>query len=344
LLSLPAGALVDRWNRKGVMIACDVVRAVCFLSLPVTWFFGHLGLLQLYFISVVAGSAFVFYNIAEISSLPRIVDRELLTRATSVNTVVEWTGENAGPALGGALVGLGRSTVAGAMVAYAVQAAMLLASVLFLGAIRRPMRAERTAGTRHLIAEIREGAGWVFAHSTLRLMTLLGLGTSFVFSPIFLALIVRARGDFHASPFSIGLMFSLGGTAGLLATLVAPWIQSRLRVGVVLVAAAFTWALGLVLVALANSMTALMFAWLIVPAVAGVQEVVVLSYRLALIPDAMQGRVNSVIRFVVWGVRPAALALGGYMIAQLSAEFVLWLSAAGMALVALGSIPLRGLR
>src|SRR5690348_5208194 len=94
LLSLPAGALVDRWNRRLVLIVCESLRFAVFASLPVAWLLGGLGLVQLYIVSAVAGSAFVFHNIAEISAMPQLVHREDLPRATSVNVVVEWIGEN----------------------------------------------------------------------------------------------------------------------------------------------------------------------------------------------------------------------------------------------------------
>src|SRR5690348_5353928 len=251
LLSLPAGALVDRWNRKTVLIVCEVIRVAAFASLPIAWMiFGWLGLSQLYVVSALSGSAFVFYNIAEISSLPQMVDREALPRATSFNIVIEWVGENAGPAIGGALTSLGRTTIVGAMFAYATQAAILLASALLLTPIRTRMRVERSiAAPGKLISEIAAGARWLFSEPTFRLMTLRGLATSFVFTPVTLALIVRARDGFHAPPFLIGLMFSLGGVCGLVTTVFAPSIKSRIPVGVVLVIGGCAWAVGMTAVA-----------------------------------------------------------------------------------------------
>src|SRR5579872_6694369 len=48
VLGLPAGALVDRWNRKTVMIVCDVARCLTLGSVPLAWALGHLSLMQLY--------------------------------------------------------------------------------------------------------------------------------------------------------------------------------------------------------------------------------------------------------------------------------------------------------
>src|SRR5438105_1203498 len=73
LFSLPAGALVDRWNRKRVMILCDSGRALSLGSIPLAFALGRLTLAQLYIVSLIEGTLFVFFNIAEVASLPRIV-------------------------------------------------------------------------------------------------------------------------------------------------------------------------------------------------------------------------------------------------------------------------------
>jgi hypothetical protein len=347
VLSLAAGALVDRWDRKIVMIVCDGVRALAFASLPIAWLFGGPHLTQLYVVAVIAGSAFVFYNIAEISSLPLVVNRSELTRATSVNTVVEWVGETAGPALGGVLTGLRRSTLAGAMLGYSVQAVMMGVSLLFLGAIRQPLRAARVAQSRQpLLAEIREGMAWLFAHPQIRAMAVLAMALSLFFSPVSLAVIVLARGEFHSPPASIGLMFSVGAIAGLASTVAAPWIRARLSVGRIVLADVAIWAGCLAAVASAGSIVALGAAWLIVSAVSGVHAVTSISYRLALIPSDMQGRVNSVFRFLAWGLRPAALALGGLAISAIGPRETLWILAGGMSLTAAAVLagPLRKAR
>lgn len=170
------------------------------------------------------------------------------------------------------------------------------------------------------------------------------LATASIFGPMELALIVRARDGFHASPFAIGLLFSVGGVAGLVTTLLAPSLKPHVRVGMVLVVARWAWAMGLVAVAAANSMMTLMLAWLVMPAAAGVGEVIGLSCRLSVIPDNMQGRVNGVIRFVIWGLRPASLAVGGYVIQKLGASDALWLLAAAMMLTAIAATRLWSVR
>lgn len=57
LFSLPAGALVDRWNRKTVMILCDAARLLAYGSVPLAYMLGHLFILQLYLVAFISGTA-----------------------------------------------------------------------------------------------------------------------------------------------------------------------------------------------------------------------------------------------------------------------------------------------
>jgi MFS family permease len=108
IFSLPAGALIDRWDRKRVMIICDGGRALALGSIPVAVLLGQLTMLQLYLVSAVEGTLFVFFNLAEVACLPRVVPPEQLPAATAQNSATDGTSFLVGPALGGALFGLGQ--------------------------------------------------------------------------------------------------------------------------------------------------------------------------------------------------------------------------------------------
>jgi MFS family permease len=73
VLSLPVGALIDRWDRKRVMILCDLGRCVATLAIPIALALDALSLWLIYAATLVEGSLFVFFNIAEVAALPRVV-------------------------------------------------------------------------------------------------------------------------------------------------------------------------------------------------------------------------------------------------------------------------------
>src|SRR5450432_2324152 len=60
IFSLPAGALIDRWDRKRVMILSDIVRGLALGSIPLAFALGNLTILQLYIVSTIEGTFFVF--------------------------------------------------------------------------------------------------------------------------------------------------------------------------------------------------------------------------------------------------------------------------------------------
>src|SRR6266702_3234489 len=103
LLILPAGALVDRWNRKRVMILCDIGRAIALGSIPIALILGHLTIAQLYIVSLVEGTLFTFFGLAETACLPQVVSKEQLPTAVAQGMVIDSVSGLIGPSIGGVL-------------------------------------------------------------------------------------------------------------------------------------------------------------------------------------------------------------------------------------------------
>jgi predicted MFS family arabinose efflux permease len=183
-------------------------------------------------------------------------------------------------------------------------------------------------------------------HRTIRTLAFVTILISTVFGPVQLALIVLARNTYHASPAAIGLIFSLAGGAGLLTTLFAPWTRRTFHVGHILITGMTLWAVGLLMMAAGPTLIFAAAGWMFISAVAGIQDVINVSYRLSLIPPNLQARVNSVYRFLVWGIRPAAIAGGGFLVASIGPRPLLWICAAGMMLTAMIAFlsPIRAAR
>src|SRR5438045_7930391 len=73
IASLPVGALIDRWDRKRVMILSDLGRALAVGSIPIAMAFDVLTLGHVYLVCLVEGALFCFFNIGEVAALPRVV-------------------------------------------------------------------------------------------------------------------------------------------------------------------------------------------------------------------------------------------------------------------------------
>lgn len=332
IFSLPAGALVDRWDRRKTMIACDLVRWLVLGSVPLAFILGHLTLVQLYLVAFTDGTAYVLFSLAQISALPQVVASEHLPRAYALDTTMEDIGTVSGPSLGAFIIGLASAVEAGALLAYLVDSFSYLVSVLSLVCMRVSFQTERvTEGApRKLSQEIVEGLRFLWEQRHLRSMALLTALINFLFSPLNLVLIVLAQHPLHLSVQFLGLLLSAGGVGGIVGGVLAPWIRIRLRCGHILLLSVCVWLGATSLLVLASwpplfivGKCLLGFTW---PA----YGVTIVSYRLTLTPDNLQGRVNSAFRSLSFGSEPLGAAIGGLLLVFLGAQAVLGLIAAGL--------------
>jgi MFS family permease len=307
LFVLPAGALIDRWDRKRVMILCDSGRALALGSIPLALVFGHLTIVQLYIVSLVEGTLFTFFNLAEIACLPRVVSKEQLSTAVAQNMVIDSTSGLLGPSLGGALYSIGRA------IPFLTDAISYAASVLSLFFIKTKFQEERNPAPIRLWADIREGLSWLWHQPLIRFIALLTGGITMPVVGYALILIVLAQGQ-HASSFTIGLIFACGGIGSILGSLLVTPLEKRFSFPQLMIGSTWVWALTWLLFAIAPNpfilgvVTSLSF--IIVPIYTSVQ----FGYRLALIPDHLQGRVNSVFRLMAFGGEPIGLAVTGILL------------------------------
>src|SRR5918912_4039681 len=109
LFALLAGVAADRWNRKRLMIVADVVRALAVGSLVAALAAGVLTFAQIVVVAFVEGAMFVTFNIAEVGTLGAVVPAPQLPEAAALEQARMSVVQLAGPPLGGALFGIGRS-------------------------------------------------------------------------------------------------------------------------------------------------------------------------------------------------------------------------------------------
>jgi MFS family permease len=337
LLCLPAGALVDRWDRRKVMLLCDTGRAIALGSILVALWLGHLSFIQLSLVALVEGILFTFFSLSEAACLPRVVSQEQLPAATAQNQAIDSTSWLLGPLLGGLLYGLGRT------VPFLLDAISYVCSVLSLFFMRTKFQEARTQTPRQIWKEIGEGLVWVWHSPVLRFLAILywGLGT-----PVYgyaLILIILAQG-LHATAFLIGAIFASSGIGSIVGSFLATPLQKRITFGRLIIWSAWIWAITWFAFALAPNPlilgVAVAMSFIIVPIFNATQ----LSYRLIVTPDHLQGRVNSVFRLVAYGGQPLGLLITGLLIQWIGptwAVIVLFIPQGIAALAATLYQPLR---
>ena len=312
VFSLPVGALIDRWDRKRVMILCDIGRGLTLASVAIAIFFNVLTIWQIYIAALIEGSLFVFFNIAEVAALPRVVSRDQLPEAAAQNEAAFGATAIIGPSFGTFLyqaLGRGAPFIADA-ISYAI-------SVVSLSFIKTKFQMEREATTnRNLRAEIMEGLRWLWGQPLIRYMAFLTGAFNMVGSATNLIIILLAK-NMGAQDAQIGLIFSIAGLGGILGSLIGGQIQKRFSFGQVIITVTWIQTLLFPLYIFAPQ-----FLWLgLITGLAyftiPLYNVVQFSYRLALIPDELQGRVNSTFRLLAFGFNPLGAALSGILLERL---------------------------
>lgn len=340
LLVLPAGALVDRWDPRRVMIFCDIGRALALGSVPLALALGHLALSQLFLVTFIEGTLFVFFDQAESNCLVRVVSKEQLGTAVAQSKATEGTAWMLGPALGGLLFGLGRGVP---FLTDAVSYALSVAALLTLKTDVRPAAREADAPAPHLGREIGEGLRWLYEHRVIRFVAALTGGLMLFSSGYTLILILLAQ-RLHAGSAAIGLILATGGLGSILGSGLAVPLQKRFRFGPLMIGATWVWALTWLLCIFAPNLVVLgvanLLSFIIVPIYMGTQY----AYRLAQIPDRLQGRVNSVFRLIAFGSSPLCLALTGLLLQKLGPVLTVWITFAPQLLLCLAATFHRGLR
>ncbi|HEX7302810.1 MFS transporter [Lentzea sp.] len=344
VIGLPAGVWVDRMRRKPLMIAMDVARAALMLSVPVAWWLGLLGLPQLVVVSLAVGVCTVFFDVAYQSYLPSLVGRGQLVEGNSKLQASLSVAEVSGPAIGGYA-----AQFLGAANGVLATGLGYLSSAFFLVRIRTVEPVPERHPDPHLRREIGEGLRFVFGNTTLR-MIVACTGTSNFFHGIQNAVIILfLLQTVGLSEGTAGLVLSAGGVGGVLGAAFAFRIglavgQARMIWLVPVLTWPFTlalpfvsdgWGLALPMVCLAVTSFGIV-----------VYNVGQVSFRQAICPDHLLGRMNASIRWVVWGATPLGALLGGGLGSWIGIVPTLWVSLAGSVggMVWLLLSPLRSMR
>ena len=315
---LPAGALVDRWDRWRTMLVCDIGRLLVVASLPVAWWLGWLTVTQVAIVAFAETTLYVFFHLAEGAALPRLVAEPELPAALAQNEAKTRGAALAGKPLGGLLFGIDRGLP---FLADAVSYALSTVALLLM---RRRDLAEPSPEPREpLWREAVAGVRWLAGHAFLRNAVLLVAGSNLIFQAVTLSVIVLAavRG---ASPAMIGVVLGCWGFGGLLGSFVAPWLQPLTPPRVVVIGVNWVWAALLPLLLLPQEPLLIGLIGGATAAIGPLWNVVVGTYFLTLVPNHLLGRVRSTTSLVAWGAIPLGSLIGGLLLEGYGVTVTIW--------------------
>lgn len=325
LLSLPAGVLADRVSRRGMMTVAEALRAISLLCVLLLYLSGLLSLPLLAVLGFLGATGTVVYSVSASSLVPALVPRAWLSRANGRLELARSSALAAGPSVAGVVVG-----GVGAPAAYVFAVMLSTIAVILLAGLPEPERPVQTK--RHVLHDLREGAGFVLAHPLLRPMFLTAVIFNiawFVLQAIYVVYAVRELG---LSAAGVGTTLSIYGLGMVAGALITPRLSTGLPFGRLLVLGPLSGVLGSLVMVLTMRMHSGLLAG-IAFFLFGVGPIIwtiaSTTLRQAIAPAHLLGRVSALMMISSFGARPVGAAIGAFIGARYGSAACIMAAAVG---------------
>ncbi|HJW40501.1 MAG TPA: MFS transporter [Rhizomicrobium sp.] len=331
-----AGGIVDRTERRRVMIGSDIARVLLILSIPAAAWLGAITMVQLYAVAMLVGAASVLFDIADHAFLPSLIEREHLLDGNAKLGVTDSIAEIGGPALAGTLFQLFTAPLAmlGTSLTYLVSALFLLSVPA------REMPLERPGGQSRWYEDIGIGLRAVLAEPLVRpslWMTIVFTMFGAFFAPLYLIYGIKELG---MSPALMGVNIAMGGVGALFGALLSNMLTRWLGVGHTVLVGGFLYAAFLVLVPLAAGPLWLRTGMMMVAQFGGdafalAFIIPLTSLQQAILPRHLLGRTRGMFSVAAGGATVIGALIGGLLGNSLGVRETL-----AIAVVGIGAAPL----
>jgi hypothetical protein len=318
---LVGGVVSDRFDRREIMIATDLVRAVAVAVIAVLSITGALELWHLILLAAVFGTGDAFFGPAFNSVVPQIVPQRLLVQANSLDQFIRpFMMALAGPAIGGLTV-----AALGAGAAFAFDAGSFLLSALAISLMSAGHKVDRAdEEPRSALADMREGFRFVRQHAWLW-GTLLGAAISLLafWGPVEVLVPFRIKNDLGGGADAFGLVLAAGGVGAILAAVAMAQLGLPRKHMTFMYVAWAVGCLGIAGLAFATVLWQAMVSSFAQQALFASGLIVWGTLIQTLVPARLLGRVTSLDWFVSTCLVPVSFALTGPVAAAVGAEATL---------------------
>jgi predicted MFS family arabinose efflux permease len=331
VIGLPAGAWVDRLPARPLMMACDVIAAVLYASLPVAAWLGVLTMGQVIAVALLAGAANVFFATAYQVFLPATVKKEDLPEG---NAKLQ-AGASVASIAGRSAAGLAAAAV-GAASALLFNSASFLVSAACLLRIRPPQRPAPPARPENTSVrrEAWLGIRLVARDPYLRPFTLYPAAANLAYTgnlALTVVFLVRVVG---LGATAVGLLTAAAAVGGLLGAVCARRLARAFGTARALIVTSLGSGLAGLLIPLTAAGPRLACYVAGSAAISGgivVGNVIIGSFRQAYCPPSMLGRVTASMRFLAYGAVPLGALAAGALGTALGVRDGLWIVQAAFA-------------
>lgn len=330
-LALPAGLAADHWSRRRLMIAAHAVRASAIGTLAALILLDAVPFWVIPVVAFVEGGGSALFASASAGALRAVVPPSQLPAAVSVVTGREAAVILTAPPVGGALFGVARA------LPFLVHAGTYAVSTFLLLAMRTPFEEERDHDRSPLRSRLAVGFRFLWDHPFLRTTSLIFALANFVGPGVLLAILVIG-GRQGLSGGQVGLLLSVFGGGVLVGSFLSPFVRRVLPIRGVLLLELWTW-VGCGLFLIWPSVYVL--AASIVPTAVAIPSTdsVVRGYQLAMTPDRLLGRVESVRTTIALVIAPLGPLAAGLLLDAVSERATIAVFAAfGLVLAVWGTL------
>ena len=311
LFGLVVGVYADRWDRRIILLAADLVRFAVLASVPLAALMQVLTLAQLYLVAFITGTARVWFEVTHYSLIPTLVGPARVVAANSSLEVTEGASTLVGPSLGGLLIRL--FGAANALLADAFSFLLAAGAWLTLGRLP-PVERPVERGWR---AQLLAGLRWVVQQRVILENTLSAVVLNIVYASVTAVFVFYAQHELHFDAARTGLVLGLAGIGPIVLAAMGPTLRRRFTLGQLMLGELLVTGPLLAVLDVAPLLPA-GFAFLLVAVSLGLAfgvailgRIVFRSYVQAAVPSPMLARVNASMRVVAWGGVPIGAFLGG---------------------------------
>lgn len=313
VMGIFAGPIVDRVNRRKLMIVSDVIRTIVYAAIPLCWWLAGP---QIWLIYVVMGVGGLFANlsgVAYITAITNLVDKEDIVSAVSR---LETTG-GIGFIIGPMLAGIVSYNLGGPVAAIGIDALSFVASVVTLLLIHfRPYLAPPREKKESMVQELSAGVRFLMSNRLLRAATVvLGFMTMLTVAGLDL-FIYHVKRDLGGDDNAVGIILGLAAIGGVVASMLVPLLRRTIGFGMSYIGANVVQSLSLIAIGLAP--TVLLVAPLTVTYILGerTRGLNTMTMRQQITPNHLLGRVTA----AFWTLGAVLGPLGAALVTALAAQ------------------------
>lgn len=303
-----AGALIDRAEKRTLLIVADVVRAAATVAVPLSAILGVFSLELLYAIAFLLGTVEVFWGItADFSVVPALVERNELTEANAAYLGADRVARIIGPALGGVAI-----AAFGTANALWISALTYIPTVFVFALMPRVYETEAPSSpltVGNVRDEVAEGFRGIFENRILASLLVLMFVTNLGNAGLQTLLIYVLSEEHRVDAATIGIALSLSGVAQIMGSVAAPRIAKGRPLGHTMLWVVVIGSIGPLLAAVVRD-------WRLVVASIAVRQtswaahiVYVFLPRQREVPPHLRGRVNGAFRTIILVANASSPAL-----------------------------------